>query len=111
MNKIVMVVWGLAVFGILTLIFMIGYKEQDRDYINLSKELETASKIYIKDNRLSASLGSSVIVYIDDLINGQYIEENDKIKEYCIEGIVYTNHLIKDSYTLRLNCEDKETEE
>ena len=109
MNKFVMVIWGLAVASIFVLIFMIGYKEQDRDYINLSNELKVASKTYIKDNRLSASLGGSIIVYIDDLINGNYIEENDKIEEYCIEGIVYTNNLLKDSYTLRVNCEDKET--
>lgn len=111
MNKIVMVVWGICIVGLFTLILLIGYKEQDKDYINFQNELKKASEKYIYDNRLKTKLGSSIIVYIDDLIKGQYIEENDKIDEYCIEGIVYTNNLLKDTYTFKTNCEDKKIEE
>ncbi len=106
-----MFVWGMVIVLMCTLIFMIGYKQQDRDYINLSKELKQAGKTYVHDNRISPKLGSSVIIYIDDLINGQYIKEDEKLKEYCVEGVVYSNELFIDSYSIRKNCNGKKTTE
>ena len=109
MNKIVMVVWGLVISSMLFLILMIGYKKQDRTYIKLTEDLKNASEKYIKDNNLGSKVGDSVIVFIRDLIEGNYIKENEVIDEYCIDGIIYTNDLIKDQYTIRTYCEDKDT--
>lgn len=111
MNKVVMVVWGLVITSMCTLIFAIGYKEQDRVYINLTKEIKQAGKLYVKDNRISMKIGDSKIISIDDLVKGQYIEKNEKIDEYCIEGVIYTNEILKDTYTIRINCESKEKNE
>ena len=111
MNKIVMFIWGLVIVGMCTVIFMIGYKDQDRDFNKLSKELKIAGQEYVKDNRLSVKMGDSVIIYIDDLIKGQYIIENEKIEEYCIEGVVYSNKVLKDQYDIKINCNKKEIEE
>lgn len=111
MNKVVMFIWGLVIVGLCTVIFMIGYKEQDRDYISLSKELKTAGKSYVKDNRISTKIGDSVIIYVDDLIKGQYINENDKINDYCIEGVVYLNRIFIDEYDIKINCDNKKVEE
>ena len=110
MNKIVMVIWGLVIVGLCTLIFMIGYNKQDRDYINYVSELKKAGKSYVNDNRISIKVGDSIIIYIDDLIKNQYIKEDKKIEEYCIEGIVYSNELLIDNYSIKKNCEDKKTE-
>jgi len=111
MNKIVMVVWGLVVASMLFLVLMIGYKKQDKTYINLTKELKSASERYIKDNGLGAKVGDSVIVFVKDLIDGNYIKENEVIDDYCIDGIIYSHDIIKDQYTIRTNCEDKKNEE
>ena len=108
MNKIVMVVWGLVIVSMCALIFLIGYKQQDREYIKLSDELKTAGKSFIKDNNIKIKTGDSYIIYINELINGQYIEKNDKIEEYCIEGVVYSNEVFHDTYSIRINCKDKE---
>ena len=111
MNKVVMVVWGLVIFALCTLIFMIGYKKQDRVLINLTNELTSSSKQYVKDNRITTNIGESKIIYIDDLIKGNYIQDNDKIEEYCIEGVIYSRTLLTTTYTLKINCENKKTEE
>ena len=111
MNKVVMFIWGLVIVGMCTVILMIGYKEQDRDYNKLSKELKIAGKEYIKDNRVSVKIGDSTVIYIDDLIKGQYIGENEKIEEYCIEGVIYSNKVLIDGYDLKINCENKKAEE
>ncbi len=111
MNKVVMVVWGLVIVSMCTLIFAIGYKEQDRVYINLTKEIKQAGKLYVKDNRIKTKIGESKIIYIDDLIKGQYIEKNEKIDEYCIDGVIYSNEILKDSYTIRIDCKSKEKNE
>jgi hypothetical protein len=108
MNKIVMVVWGLVIFSLCGLILLIGFKNQDREYIKYIDVVKTAGKSYIKDNRITTKLGDSYIINIDELVNGQYIEDDEKIKAYCIEGVVYTNTFLMDSYTVRTNCEDKE---
>jgi hypothetical protein len=89
---------------------MIGYKSQDRDYIAYSKELRVACKSYIKDNRLDVKIGETIIIYKDDLLNGQYIKEDENLEKYCIEGIAYSNNLIIDEFEIRKNCEDKNTE-
>lgn len=111
MNKVVMFIWGLVIVGLCTVILMIGYKEQDRDYLKLTKEIKTAAKEYVKDNRANVKTGDSIIIYINDLISGQYVEENDKIKKYCIEGVVYSNHIFIDDYEVKINCDNKPVEE
>ena len=111
MNKVVMVIWGLVMVGLCTLVFMIGYKEQDREYIKLTKELKSATQAYVKDNRITGKIGDSIIIYIDDLKAGQYVGDNDKIDEYCIEGVIYTNSLLIDKYDMKINCDNKKTEE
>ena len=112
MNRIVMVIWGLVIVSMCTLIYMIGYKQQDLDYLSIAKELKKAGETYANDNRLSLTtkIGNSSIIYIDDLLKGQYIKEDEKIQDYCIEGVVYSNNLIKDSYTIKQNCEGKKSE-
>ena len=111
MNKVVMFVWGLVIVGMCTVILMIGYKEQDRDFLKISKELKASAKAYVHDNRIDIKIGDSTIIYVDDLIKGQYVEENEKIKEYCIEGIVYSNRIFIDEYKVNINCNNKEIEE
>jgi len=111
MNKVVMFIWGLIIFGMCSVILMIGYKEQDRDYIKLTKELKQAGQLYIKDNRISASIGDSVVINIDDLIKGQYIEEDKKIEDYCIEGVIFSNRILFDNYDIKINCKNKKIEE
>lgn len=111
MNKVVMFIWGLVIVGLCTVIFMIGYKEQDREFINFTKELKLAASTYVKDNRITAKTGDSVIIYIDDLIKGQYIDEDDKIKEYCIEGVIYSKQLFSNKYDIKINCNNEKIEE
>ena len=111
MNKVVMFIWGLVIFGMCLIILMIGYKEQDRDYLKLSKEIKSAGKAYVHDNGINIKTGDSFVINIDDLINGQYVEEKEGLEKYCIEGVVYSNHVFLDDYELKINCENKETEE
>ena len=108
MNKLVMFVWGLTIFALCTIILMIGYKQQekDKDYLNLQSNLKQAARLYIKDHNINLGISESTKIYIEDLINEEYITKGDDIDKYCVESIVYSNGLLKDSFELNTNCEE-----
>lgn len=108
MNRLVMVIWGLTITLMCTLIFVIGYKQQDKEYIQIVKNLKKASEIYVKSNGIKAKVSESVIIDLNDLIDGQYVEYNSKYDDYCINGVIYSKGIFNDSYKIREQCEDKE---
>lgn len=105
MNKIVMFIWGSVIVLLCTLLFLIGYKERDVDYINYQNALKEATKAYIKKNNLS---NKNQIVFVEELVKDNYIVETEDNKKYCVESIVYSEGLIKDEFIINKNCEDKE---
>ena len=105
MNKIVMFIWGSVIVLLCTLLFLIGYKERDVDYINYQNALKEATKAYIKKNNLS---NKNQIVFVEELVKENYIIETEDNKKYCVESIVYSEGLIKDEFIINKNCEDKE---
>ena len=108
MNKVTMVIWGLIIFALCFVILMLGFKQKQTDYYIYTTSLKDAGKQYVKDFGIEPKIGDSIIIKIDDLIDGQYIKEDEKLEKYCIEGIVYTKGIISGSYSLKQSCEVKE---
>ena len=108
MNKLVMVVWGLTIFALCTLVLMIGYKHKDKedDLSGLQSNLKQAVQMYMKDHNINLGLSESTKVYIDDLVEEEYINKGEDIDKYCIDNVVYSNGIFKDSVTLNRNCEE-----
>lgn len=105
MNKLVMFIWGAVIVLLCTLLFLIGYKEKDLDYIRYENLLKTATKAYVNNKGLNKD---SQIVFVEELVEANYITETEENKKYCIESIVYSEGLIKDNYVINKNCKDKE---
>ena len=108
MNKLVMVVWGLIIVALCMIILMIGYKkkETDKEFLNLQSNLKQATKLYLKDNNIDLKISESTKIYIDDLINGEYIEDSEELKTYCVDSVVYSNGILKDIFKVNTNCEE-----
>ena len=109
MNRLVMVVWGLIICALCTIILMIGYKQKDnnKELLNLQSNLKEATKLYIKDHNIKLGVSESTKIYIEDLVNEKYISEDDEeIDKYCVDSVVYSNGIIKDSFKINSECEE-----
>ena len=106
MNKIIMFFWALIIILMLVTILLIGYNKQDKIYLELESNLKQAAKCYVKNNNLKPKISESEIIFVDKLIEGEYIKE-DNIKEYCIDSVVYSRGLIIDEYKINIKCEDR----
>ena len=108
MNRWTMVIWGTMIFILWGVILFIAYKEQDRDYIKLTADLKEVTQRYINKNKIDLGYNDSYKVYINELKESNYIMDDSKIEEYCIDSIVITKGLIKDSFVFNKECKDEE---
>ena len=53
---------------------------------------------------MTLSFGSASIVYLDELIESKYLEDDDKYKDKCINSVVVTKGLILDDYQINILC-------
>lgn len=103
-----MVVWGLTIFAMCGLILAIGYKTQDKEYLSLTSDLKEVATKYVKDKKISIKFNESSVVFVKDLINEEYIDDNKKIDEYCIKSVVLRKTLFSYKYTINIDCEKEE---
>ena len=108
MNRVTMFIWGLIIFILWGVIIAIAYTKQDRVYINLTSDLKDVTKRYINKKNINLKYNESYKVYIDDLKEANYINNDEKINEYCIESIVVTKDLFKYSYEFNKDCKNEE---
>lgn len=101
MNKVVMFIWGSIIVLLCTLIFLIGYKEKDHELIDYQQSLKNATVLYIKNNNLS---NRKQIVFVEDLVKDNYIENDEKVDKYCVNSIVYTKGILMDDFVMNYNC-------
>lgn len=107
-NRIVMVLWGLIIFGMWGIIITIAYKQKDLEYESLASDLKKAASIYIKRKDIKLSLNESYKIYIDDLKNENFINNDEKIKDYCIDSIVVSKDIFNYSYEINKECKSEE---
>lgn len=106
MNKKLMVVQFFTVTCLILSICLIGVKQKDFDYDKLRKELVSACKEYMADKHIETALSNSFVVYIDELIENNYIKKSDELDKYCVSEIVYFNGILQDDYKVINNCEE-----
>ncbi len=105
MNKKLMVLWAIVIVLLLTAIFLIGYSRKDREYMKLEGSIRTATYSYLKNNNLVPEYDESAIVFIEDLVNEDYLKDSESLNKYCVKSIIFTKGLFKDKYKLNLECE------
>ena len=108
MNKLTMFIWGLTILMLCTLILIIGYRKQDKVFLDLSASLELGASRYVEKNNIKLKFNESSKIYIEDLIKDNYIEEDENIEKYCIDSVLVYKGLFGYKYALNENCEDKE---
>ena len=101
-----MVVQFFTITCLILLICLIGVRQKDYDYAKLSKELISACKEYMADNNIETALSNSFVVYIDELIEKNYVKESENLDKYCVTEVVYFNGILQDDYKIINNCEE-----
>ena len=74
-----MVVQFFTVTCLVLLICLIGVRQKDFTFDKLSKELVNACKKYMADNNIETSVSNSFVVYIDELIEKEYIKDSESL--------------------------------
>ena len=108
MNKITLVIWVVIIFIMWGVILSIGFHKQDKVYLQLTADLKDVTNRYINKNNIKIKFNETYKIYISDLEEANYINDDTKIKEYCIDSIVVKKNLINYSYDFNTDCKDKE---
>ena len=109
MNRFTMVLQALIVSGLLGIVLVIGYNQQDKEYIKYTKELKLACQKYMEDNRTKLKFNETTLIFIKDLLDKEYIKEVKE--EYCIYSVSYTKGLLFGKYKANKDCDIKDEEE
>lgn len=104
MNKTIMTVWSLIVVLICVFLIYLAKKDEDKVYINIEKDIISATKTYINDKDLMPNIGKSVVVSVDELILNDYIEYKEDIDKYCLNNVVATKGIIDSEYKINKDC-------
>ena len=100
MNKFTMFIWGLLIFALWGVILLIAYKQRDTDYIEINNELKKVSEKYVSDKKIKIKFNESSKIYIKDLLEEEYIEEDKRIDDYCIDSVIVHKGLFGLDYQL-----------
>ena len=108
MNRGTMVIWGIIIFIMWGIILLIAYNKRDKVYLSLTADLKDVAIRYINKKNIDLKFNESYKIYISDLEESNYINDDTKIKEYCIDSIVVKKNIIKYSYEFNMKCKDEE---
>lgn len=107
MNKRIMVIWGMLVFIIFATILIIGFNKKDKVLFKLERNIKSSTKKYIVDNNINIKFNKNIVIKIEDLIDNNYIKENENIKKYCIKTITVYKGILLYEYKINKNCEEE----
>ena len=108
MNKLTMFIWGLLIFALWGVILFIAYKQRDTDYIELNDTLKIVAKTYVKEKNIELKFNESSKIFIKDLIEENYLEEDKKIEKYCVDSIIIHKGIFGLDYKLNEDCSTNE---
>lgn len=81
MNNKIMIVWGSIIALICSLLIILGNVGTDYELYKYEKRIKYAAREYFSDNVYDTQ------VFIDDLIDNNYLRSNDLINKYCISEV------------------------
>ncbi len=108
MNKVTMFIWGLVIFSLWGVILFIAYQKQDKVFIDLSSNLKYAGKLYVKENKINLKFNESSKIFIEDLIEDEFIKDSEELKEYCIDSVIVHKGIFGYEYKVNVDCSNKE---
>ena len=107
MNKIIMVIWGTIIVLLCTILFLIGLKLRDNEYLAFEANLKKTVLTYVKKSHKMPKFSDCVVVYSDELIEKELVKEED-LNKYCIKRIILKKGLLMNEYEFEKECEKEE---
>lgn len=111
MSKGLMYLWGAVIFLMCGTILVIGLQHKDTTFIDLENNLRKVSLKYIKDKKISLSYKQPIILYVDKLIEEDYIKDTKEVEKFCVESIIINKGIIVHDFDLNMQCEKNEEKE
>lgn len=108
MSKTIMTVWAMIIVLLCTSLIFISNGLRDKVLFKLEREIKISAKEYVKDNNVDIPMGSSFIINVADLIDKEYLKENEDIEKYCIKTILVSRGIILKEYKVEKECEKKD---
>ncbi len=108
MSKTIMAVWAMIIVLICASLIFISNGLRDKVLFKLEKDIKVSTREYIKDNNIKISMGSTYIVNVSDLIEKEYLKEDENIEKYCIKTILVSRGIILKEYRIEKECEEKD---
>lgn len=105
MNSKIMFLWGFIIFSLCATLLIIGYNQKDKVLIKLERSIVLNSKKYVDNNNIKVKDEEVYIIKIEDLIEKEYIKENDNIEKYCIKAVFVTKGLLSYKYEINKECD------
>ncbi len=104
MNKRLMIIWGFVIFLLISTILIIGFLKKDKVLFKLERDIRVSSKKYVKDNNIKLKYNKTHVITINDLIENNYLEENENIDKYCIKTVIVSRGLLLYEYEINKDC-------
>lgn len=104
MNKNIMILWGSLIILICGMLLILGFNLEDN---RIKRELISATNKYMKDNEIKLAPANATIVYINELIDLNYLEDSNKYEEKCINSVVVSRKILMNDYILSKDCNEK----
>ena len=108
MSKTIMAVWAMIIVLLCASLIFISNGLRDKVLFKLEREIKISTREYIKDNNIVISIGGTYIVNIPDLIEKEYLKEDENIEKYCIKKVLVSRGLILKEYKLEKECDKKD---
>ena len=74
--------------------------------MKLEKDLRYVTARYLDKKDIDLKINESYKVFITDLETEHLINDDTKIKEYCVDSIVVTRNLLSNSYLIIQECNE-----
>ena len=107
MNKATMIIWGMLIFLLWSIFLLIAYNEQDKEYMKLESDLKYVTARYLDKKNIKLDINETYKVFITDLEEEHLINDDTKIKEYCVDNIVVTRNIFRNSYLINKECKEE----
>ncbi len=108
MSKEIMAIWGMIVVLVCASLIFISNGLRDKTLLKLEKNIKMSAREYIKNNDISIKLGNTYIITVDDLINQEYIQNDENLDKYCIKKVLVSRNIIMNEYLIEKKCDEKD---
>lgn len=97
--------WAFIVCGILATILILGYGMKSENEDVFEKELEEAAYRYASDNSLLPNFNDSAVIYTEDLVKGNYIND-ERITKECIKSVSIYKGFSENQFKIIKSCDN-----